>query len=521
MTIAIPPSASQYVATQVGRLGLKQSGTNGQALSTDGADGGLRGDSVTISSEARTKLEQDPIGTSPWEIDYGYRNGTSILKNGNSQTVTIKDNHLTVQEFSGNDIVREESAEITSSGLTRDITHYDKRGSIVSAMHSSLQSGSGTGSSGTSATLTRSAQWFENGILVRDMQDSMELKAKYDDLADLDPNLLPKADNIEVRMKTMTRNNAAANYNATITEYKDGTLSRQATISRGIHSLSISMTAFDSVGRVSFEAVYTEKTDIGFDHKRHLSMSTYEDGKLTSRSEGDTVNKEIPVTVEHNQPQSLDAQGIQQEEYAWQTPLTAQDMLTRCFQESSANPGNHQTPTLNEANGKGLTPIPGEGRAKGPYEVEWNNETYVNGQLVAKQRHTEQAVENPLASRDPFAPGKGLTEDDNPPVLLRSSHELELYKDGVQSMSMHSEMREEIKINDRDVAMVKTHVKVGSGPELSINDPWVLRAGRLDTVDKDSHAASQGFAKGLGQYLTAVHGMINGRQVQGDQVNGL
>lgn len=192
MTITIPPSANQYVSAQVGRLGLKQSGTTGQALTTDGADDGLRGDTVTISNEARAKLEEEPIGTSPWEIDHGYRNGTSILNNGNLQTVTIKGNHLTVQEFYGDKIVREESSEITLSGLTRDITLYDERGNIVSKMQSSLQNGLETGIDATFATLTRSTQWFENGILVRDMQDSMDLEAKYDDLDDLDPDLLPK-----------------------------------------------------------------------------------------------------------------------------------------------------------------------------------------------------------------------------------------------------------------------------------------------------------------------------------------
>ena len=439
--------------------------------------------------------------------------------------------------------MREESAEITEIGLTRDITLYDERGTIVSTMHSSLQNGSGTGIDATFATLTRSAQWFENGVLVGDMQDSMGLEAKYDALADLDSNLLPKEYDLEALKKCISSNDAAANYNATITEFKDGKLSRQATISRGLHSLSISnrtilsignlrgnsswesggentlsisMTAFDSLGKVSFEAAYTDETDIGVERKQHLSMTTYKDGKLTSRSEGDMVNKMSPVTEEHKQPQILDALGIRQEEFAGQTPLTAQDMLTARFQESSTKPGYFLLPALDEANGKGHTLMPGEGRGHRPYKVEWNNETYVDGQLVARQQETEQATENPLASRDPFAPGKGLTEDDNPPVLLRSSHELELFKDGSPSSSVHSEMREEIKINARDVAMVETHAKEGSGAELSNDDPWALRLGRLDTVDKDAHAASQGFASDLGQYLTAVHSMISGGQVLGN-----
>lgn len=71
------------------------------------------------------------------------------------------------------------------------------------------------------------------------------------------------------------------------------------------------MTAFDSLGRVSFEADYTDKTDIGVERKQHLSMATYKDGKLTSRSEGDMINKKAPVTEEHNQPQLLNALGIQ------------------------------------------------------------------------------------------------------------------------------------------------------------------------------------------------------------------
>ena len=79
MTSAIAPSTYQCFPAQVERLGLKRSDITGQALSTDAVDGSLRGDSATISREARTKLEEEPIGTSLWEINYGYRNGTSIL----------------------------------------------------------------------------------------------------------------------------------------------------------------------------------------------------------------------------------------------------------------------------------------------------------------------------------------------------------------------------------------------------------------------------------------------------------
>lgn len=196
-------------------------------------------------------------------------------------------------------------------------------------------------------------------------------------------------------------------------------------------------------------------------------------------------------------------------------------MLTRRFQDSSTQPDYFLSPALDEANDNGHLLISGESKRKRPYAVQWQSETYVDGQLVARQLDTEQATENPLASRDPFAPGKGLTEDDNPLVLLRSSHELELFKDGSSSLSMHSEMHEVVNIYDRDVAMVDTHVTVDSGVKLPSNDSRTLWRGRLDTLDEDAHAASQGISKNLGQYLAAVHGMISEQQTQGDQANAL
>lgn len=535
MTSAVAPSTFRYVPAQAERINPNKSETFGRAPCMEQ---GQEGDTLSISAEALAKLKEEssPAGTSPWETKYGYRNGKTSLKNGNSQVVTIKDNLLTVQEYSGGDLVREENAEITANGLTREITLYDKHGKVTQTMHSTLQKEQASGSNATSAILTRSAQWFENGVLVRDMQDSMGVKAEYDDAEGLEKTELLEPDDLESLKKLLPTNDVTSQYNATISEYANGKISKTATIAQGLHSLSISnrgdlplgpvsphssweyagesslsitMTTFDSSNRVASQAQYTDDTDIGVERRRHLSMITYVDGKIATRSEGEIVTKKSVSQSAPKQPMILDALGIGQDEFAASTPLTAQDMLSLRFMESSSKPDYYPSRAMTEKTSGGDRSAHVERSATTPYSIQWNTEAYVDGKLVVRQRDTEKASENPRFSKENvFAPGKGLTEDENPPLLRGSGHEVELYKDGMLSLRKRSEMQEELGHDERGVTVLGTRIRVDSGTESPVDGPWGVRLGGLEKVDADAEAASLGFTRNLAQMLTSVQNMV-------------
>lgn len=507
----------------------------------------LKRDSVKISQRAREAWlaqqsapqaeEQAPAPT--WQSLFGLSDGVKVLKNGHTQVTTIKGSELLVQEFDGDRLVRKETGSISASSVVKDIVHYDASGRVIRTTHSEL-TGLEEGGLSSRATLTRSAQWFEGGQLVRDYADSMTLSADYRGVPEFEP-VGTEASELADLAGAMTTDGLATRFNATVSEYEDGTLRRSATVrqdtslelatNRGgkarsglpAHTtreladgrqsaFSASVAAYDANGKLLHEASFSEEITPDAVKKQRLEAATYADGELVQRSSG-TYEGRVPSGKGPNAQLLLDTLGLTQSEYSTTTPKPAAGLLAANFQEASDAPDFHVA-DAEGTNGQGYF---GSARnlqsfqnTASPYSLTWTNEVYREGELAARQTDTEAAEKNHAARGLRFGTARGLAEDDSPGLLRSAEHTDESYDaNGKLVRKATLERREEVVPDQRDVLRLRTRSRgsqSGSGEPVALA---VVQQAPLSEVDPEARLASERFSAAAGLALRSASRLLD------------
>lgn len=507
--------------------------------------GSLR-DLLDISREAReawlaskqTTANDSVKGqtSNTWQSLFGLTSGTTALKNGNKQVTTIKGTELLIMEYEGDRLVRKETGTLGPNSIVKDIEYYDEAGRVAQSTHSELTSTDENGFE-SSAVLKRSSMWYSGGTLVREYADSMELSAGYDQMPSFELNGEDLQD-LSGLAKTITKDDMATHFTATVKDYVDGRLAQNATVRQntslelrtnrtpeadggqaawttqglgGESGFSATVTNYDFKGRLLREASFEEEIDASGKKSQHLSTAWYNNGELVRKQSGKFEGK-VQDGLGINAQLFLDTLGMTQEQYSSQTPQSAGELLTKNFQLAADAP-EFYTQDLDGINGQGVF---GSARnlksfqnVADPYDLTWTEETYVDGALAARSVDTEGAKENPDARGVHFALLTGLTEDKSPRLLRESSHTDESYdKHGEVQTSATLKRGEEMTKDDRGVYHLWTRTtgqQESGGAARSIT---AREEAPLSEVDKEAGKASLSFDAAATLTLNDVTAML-------------
>ncbi len=507
------------------------------------------GDQADISTEARQAWQASQSGqassstkktANTWEGLFNITSGTKHLKNGNKQVTTIQGAELLVLEYEGDKLVRKETGLLGSNSIIKDIEYYDESGDVAQAIHSELV-GLEDGGLSSSATLKRSAQWYNNGTLTREYSDSMELEVGYRGLEDLEikDEDVRDAEALASRAGKVTQENAATRFAASIKDYVDGNLAQVATVTQdtslelqtnrtgkkisdkedwtvqalgGESGFSATVTNYDAKGKLLREASFDEEIGIDGEKTQRLSTTWYNNGELVKKSSG-VFEGSVQDGMDLNAQLFLDTLDLTPSEYATHTPGTAAELLTKNFQAASDAPEFY----ISDAEGTNGQGVFGSARnlesyqnVNDPYSLTWTEELYKDGKLAARQQDTEGARKNDDARKYHFALGAGLTEDESPRLLRESSHTDASYdENGRLAVSASIERHEEVEKDERGVYHLwtsSTGTQVSNGETLRVSK---REENPLATVDPEAKQASKGFAAAADLTLDDVRDMLN------------
>jgi len=535
-------SISQFLAAaladeQAARIRLSSSAaTSDSAGSEDKVEISRQALTAWASSQAQTaKASTKPANT--WESLFNLSSGTKYLKNGNKQVTTIKGSELLVMEYDGDRLVRKETGLLTGNSVIKDVEYYDEAGKLAQSIHSELV-GLEDGGLSSKATLKRSANWYANGVLTREYSDSMELEVGYRGLEDLEieDEEMRDASALASRAGLITQENVATRFSASIKDYVDGRLSQVATVRQntsllletdrsgdgqedesiqalgGESGFSATVTNYDFKGRLLREASFDEKITSDGEKAQRLSTTWYNNGELVKKSSG-VYEGQVQNGKGLNAQLMLDTLDMTPTQYATKTPQTAGELLTKNFQKAADAP-EFYTEDVDGTNGQGafgsVRNLESYQNIMDPYSLTWTDELYKNGKLAARQQDTEGATENPDARKIHFALGAGLTEDDSPRMLRKSSHTDESFDEhGDLAVSASIKRQEEVSKDDRGIYHLWTRsigTQVSDGETLTVA---VREEKALVAVDLESRVASGSFAEAAELTLDDAADMLN------------
>ncbi len=491
------------------------------------------GDTATISREGlrawvRSQYEENSAKTAAaaktqisWESLFNLSSGTTVLKNGNKQVTSIENGELSVMEYDGDRLVRKETGVIKGGTLTKDIEYYDENGRIAQSVHSQL-TGLDMNGGTTNAVLTRSANWYSNGELVREYSDSLSLDMESLSADDLNPDV-DSAQDMAGLASALTRENAATQFTAQLRQYSGGKLVTDAFVRQdtsmeletnrgpsavdglaawttqalsGENSFSASITNYDHNGKVLRAASFTEEIGEDGEKTQRASTTWYNNGELVKKTEGVFEGK-VPDGHGLNAELFLENLGIKQEDYATASPQTAGELLAATYGESAQSP-EFFLEDLEGNNGQGvfgsLRNLKSFQNQSDPYSLSWTDETYKDGKLASRQVDTQGAEENPDARFLHFAVGAGLTEDESPRLLRQASHTDEAYDEhGEMTASATIDRSEEVVEDERGVYHLWTRSEGTSEGNAGDAHVIVREERALAALDTEADKASQSF----------------------------
>ncbi|WP_461208757.1 hypothetical protein [Desulfocurvus sp. DL9XJH121] len=513
---------------------------------------------VDISEEGREAADK-PQETmeDPWGEYFGIKAGTTTLSNGNKQVVSIDGDTMELEEYKNGKLVKKATGLLTTEGVVLDTEIYGHNGKVSQAIHTELLGLDDTKGLTTSARMRRSAQWFDNGQLVRQMQDSMKLESDYTSQggafpADEDPEVdadfsakglvkaglagLPKT--LEEIAGGMTRSTHKTIYSASIQEFANGRLIQDMHISQkntfenktnrseeqhddmAPHTtksmfqdtnLQIRVSSYDQDGNLIREASFSDShQDSDFStnglQRQKVSVTWYNKGELVKRSQGALTMEESKNKQLGEQPTLLDtldmhqdALGLHKSEFSSTTPRSAAGLLGMDLLGAGTD-GDHFTEDLERRAAKDSYNLADKAARSGTadkiYEIAWENEIYRDGDMVARQTDMEAATKN-LTPRDmDIRTGGGLTEDDTPAVLHKSEHAEESFEDGKLKQRAVIASHEFIQEGDREGPdTLKTSTVASKSEGANRETRNAVAAAPLEDVDREFHTAAESMGK--------------------------
>lgn len=490
-----------------------------------------------LASQEQKSAQNDTRTSATWESLFNLSSGTKYLKNGNKQVTSIQGSELLVMEYEGDKLVRKETGLLTGNSVIKDVEYYDEAGELAQSIHSELV-GIEDGGLSSSATLKRSANWYASGVLTREYSDSMELEVGYEGLQELEVEEGDLQD-ISALAGKMTKDNVATRFAASIKDYVNGKLAQAATVRQntslllqtnrggsgqgdeetesiqalcGESGFSATVSNYDTSGKLLREASFDEEITSDGEKTQRLSTTWYNNGETVKTSSG-VYEGQVQNGNGLNAQLLLDTLDLTPTQYATKTPQTAGELLTKTFQEAADAP-EFYTADVDGTNGQGafgsVRNLESYQNVMDPYSLTWTEELYKDGKLAARQQDTEGAIANPEARKIHFALGAGLTEDDSPRMLRKSSHTDESYDEhGDLAVSASIKRQEEVQKDERGIYHLLTRstgTQVRNGETLTVA---VREEKALVAVDLESRKASGSFAAAAELTLDDVHDMLS------------
>jgi hypothetical protein len=555
--MAFELSASSLVSSSLG-LDSTQNAASSQKTGTSKtsvATGASGADTVSISEEAYSKQRQavyaawlatrdaaqteTQAATNAWETNFGLKSGSTTLKNGNTQVTTIDGAKMERLEYKNGVLVKKETGAITGDRAVWDTQQYDISGAVTQKAHAELTGLGGTDAE-TMASLRRDVQWYENGKIVRELHDGMNVQASSVSPELVSGGELDEAATLEDMAGTLTRDYVASDYQADIVEYADGKVSQTASIHNRLeaenttnraskrrvgmdghttaelsnaNALTVQFTRYDADGDVLVQANLTDQVQRGMDMTQTVAVSWYDQGELVRQQEG-------TLTMEPGEGQQLPARpgiletfGIAQETFSGDTPLSADGLLIASREENAGAVDAFVSGMDSDmaAGGFSLAENLAEYRdMDNPYSISFTSRTYRDGELAAVSTDTEEVRENRMPQETRFQTGKGLTEDDIPTMLRSSSHEESAYENG--ELTAHGEltMREFVQKDARGVFGLNTSFTGAAGIGLDRESLSGTRQGSLEDLDSEANAASTAMGQAAGMAVRDTRALFQG-----------
>lgn len=499
-----------------------------------------KNDIVDVSDEAQLLAKDDtrkPTKEDHSWATFGFSDGQFKLDNGNRQIVSIENSELKIEEYDENNkLVRKVEGSLTSEGAVLNTQIFNKNNEVIQEINTQFE-GLTTGKK-SSAKVSRSVQWFEDGQVKRTMEDSMLLKSSYRSLDSVISYGTKKiSDDFESLVAKQTQDSHRTNYKAAIVEYNNGKKSKEVhikqdgdfvnhtnrdfvkkngmdgktTIEIGQHSsLKIDTTNYGLDGKVLRQAHWDESFSDSVDStggilKQGMDVSWYNDGELVKEEHSSAKVEETKASKLPKRPNMLEVLGITEGDYTrGKTPKSASQIMAAPLMDSSARSAFFVDNVKNHA-AKGhyntASMVEKDNVADRPYDLQWSSATYRDGKIVAKQHDTEKARNNPLMHGLEFWTGHGLTESDVPATIKSSSHSDTSYENGREKNSAVINISESANLNHNGPDDITTSVhgvqKIGF-QSTEINKKI---DGRIEAADTDLHAASKRISKLEGQLL--------------------
>ncbi|WP_027177863.1 hypothetical protein [Maridesulfovibrio bastinii] len=488
----------------------------------------ISGEALLMQKEQNRKPEQTDHS---WKSLFGYDEGEVKLDNGNRQVFSIQGSKLTIEEYDGDDLVRKVNGELTADGAILNTQIFNKNGKLTQEINTEF-TGLSTGDN-SAAKVTRSAQWYDNGKLIRNMDDSMQLESKYRDpnKALSDSLVAYGTKKINGDFNELTQQNTtdyhSTNYRSHITEYNNGTKSKEAHIEQKGHfvnetnrsgkkvgdldpwsthevsqnsSLSIDILNYDNKGQLLRQASWNDSysdSDAPDDGELRQSMDVmwYNDGKKvkhdhSSATVGETESSKLP-----KRPGILDILGFSNVEYSSKEETqTAAGLLAEPLMDSSARAGFY-TDNIKKHTAKNhyntAFMVEDDTVSDRPYDMKWSSEIYKEGELVAKQEDSESARTNRGQRGLQFWNGKGLTEDESPGTIKSASHTDSSFENGKMVNTASIVINEELKHNHDSPDTISTNVHGSQTKGSETTEVNKKIQGGIENADTDLHAASK------------------------------
>lgn len=511
----------------------------------------LKNSTMIIQSNAENPGEP---AFSSWEMAGRSQEQTFTLKNGNTQTVSIKDGDISIQEFDQGRLVKSVTGSMQQNGASLDTEYYDTSGNVSQTLHTEIQEVEISGG-WTSAQVTRSIEWFDDGRKTGDMQDQMVLSTKNSLLAEDGDNLFTVIDeatealseDMDSIIQGLTKEEHAINYFAQLKEYGDnGLVSRdvivehegdyeeltnrttqqinevsEASVNETSHDLNLSIHVrnYDSNGELIKDALFRDsQQDVSEtadgSQKQTVAISWYNEGELIRKSQGSFSIEETLNAKLASRPTILETLGMTEDEYLTAKPQTAMELLGGQLMDSSSEQDFFVDGIQHHIAGGDYNIAEGiakNGSPEQPYSISWASEFYKDGELLVREKDTEKATEswyNSTLHDLHFETGSALSESDRPTVLRKTSHEREIFEDGEVKSQISLDFREtlDVSVDGPDTLVTNSKLDQSSGSEV-ISSLWV-NGGGIENVDSTPNAAAAGLSQETEQTLDEVYGLF-------------
>ncbi len=357
-------------------------------------------------------------------------------------------------------IAAEGPAGFTAAKMTRGITWYDGA-EAVRTMHDKAYLTHALQPGHRSEPETGSQMHQALAAAINPVAAPMSDAASATDASARDGQAPPPATGADLAagVRDLSKDLKASHYEAHIKEYDQGQLRRSVQLAqhsdeeaarnlvdgtpmsmpeRTVGKLTLHTVDYDEHGdkvrEVQFEDMVEESNLYSpREHTQHITASWFANGERIKKSHGSMTVEETESALAPDRPNMLAMLQRPESEYGHSAAATATELLAGTLEDSGQDATFFTTPVARSMSKDGYDAaahIASHGAGDRPYDIQWTNEIYKDGELAARQRDTESAIENPASREMDFRIAGSLTEDARPATLRRSSHVDESYAHG-------------------------------------------------------------------------------------------